>query len=161
MDLTSNHIQKSFWQLFTTLGNRKLLGTLLLLSFFSLNLPAQIIIDGHTSDWSGATYNAYSHDANNTNDNQFTQGSKDGNAISSWAWSNGQTNNKGDITNGAAILGVETIGGQPHNILYFAGDRAVNNGDAAIGFWFFKGTVALDTLSGTSVSNYAGAFTGA
>src|SRR5688500_13096091 len=125
---------KNIQQKLSSWYNLKVLCTLLLLALFSFNLSAQtILIDGFTSDWSGKTYNAYSHDANNTNDNQFTQGSKDGDAISSWHWSNGQTNNKGDITNGAAILGVEN----GHNILYFAGDRAVNNGDAAIGFWFF------------------------
>jgi hypothetical protein len=135
------------WDISGWLGNLKVLGTMMMLILISSKLPAQVItIDGHTNDWSGKTYNAYSHDANNTNDNQFTQGSKDGGAISSWAWSNGQTNNKGDITNGAAILGTE--GG--HNILYFAGDRAVNNGDAAIGFWFFKSPVSLvGTTSGT------------
>ncbi|MGZ3917264.1 MAG: hypothetical protein ACXVBN_11350, partial [Flavisolibacter sp.] len=102
------------WQFLERFFTFKQLGIGILLVLFGPGASAQITIDGHTSDWSGATYSAYSHDANNTNDNQFTQGSKDGNAISSWAWSNGQTNNKGDITNGAAILGVETIGGQPH-----------------------------------------------
>jgi len=126
--------------------NLKVFCTLLLLGLFSFNLSAQIVINGQTNDWSGIVYNAYSHDANNTNDNQFTQGSKDGMQISGWNWSNGQTNNKGDITNGAAVLGVES----GHNILYFAGDRAVNNGDAAIGFWFFKSAVSLvGTTSGT------------
>jgi hypothetical protein len=137
----------------------KLILPLLLFVLISLKPAAQVInIDGVASDWSGKTYNAYSHDRNNSNDNQFTQGSKDGNAISSWAWSDGQTNNKGDITNAAAILGVEMVGGVAHNILYFAGDRAVNNGDAAIGFWFFKGGVALDTTN--AAPPYQGAFTG-
>jgi hypothetical protein len=122
---------------------------LLIFGLTPFSVFAQINIDGLTGDWSGKTYNAYSHDKNNTDDNQFTQGSKDGDAISSWHWSNGQTNNKGDITNGAAILGTE--GG--HDILYFAGDRAVNNGDAAIGFWFFKSAVSL-------VGTTAGTFTG-
>jgi hypothetical protein len=136
------------WRFPRWLSNVKVLCTLLFLGLFSFNAPAQIVINGQSSDWSGKTYNAYSHDANNTNDNQFTQGSKDGDQISGWRWSLGQTNNKGDITNGAAILGTE--GG--HNILYFAGDRAVNNGDAAIGFWFFKSGVSLNangTFSGS------------
>jgi hypothetical protein len=136
------------WRFPGWLSNIKVLCTLLFLGLFSFNAPAQIVINGQSSDWSGKTYNAYSHDANNTNDNQFTQGSKDGDQISGWRWSLGQTNNKGDITNGAAILGTE--GG--HNILYFAGDRAVNNGDAAIGFWFFKSGVSLNangTFSGS------------
>ena len=130
--------------------NLKVFCTLLLSALFSFNLSAQIVINGLTGDWSGKTYNAYSHDANSSNDNQFTQGSKDEMQISGWNWSNGSTNNKGDITNGAAILGTEMVGGQPHNMLYFAGDRFVNNGDAAIGFWFFKSPVSLvGTTSGT------------
>lgn len=130
------------------LRNFRSLCALVVLSLVSFNLRAQISIDGHASDWANKTYNAYSHDANNSNDDQFTQGSKDGDAINSWHWSVGQTNNKGDITNAAAILGTEN----GHNIIYFAGDRAVNNGDAAIGFWFFKTGVtknANGTFTGT------------
>ena len=113
--------------------------SLVLLMTFALSfgLMAQTItIDGNPADWANFTSNgffptnAYARDANNTNDNQFTQGSKDGNDINTWAWSNGQINNKGDISNAGAIL--KNVGGQ--NILYFCGDRAVNNGDAAIGF---------------------------
>jgi hypothetical protein len=149
------------WPVSGWLYNLKVLCTILLFSFISSQVSAQIItIDGHTSDWSGKTYNAYSHDKNNSADNQFTQGSKDETPISSLVWNDGSTNNKGDITNGAAILGTEVIGGTSHNILYFAGDRAVNNGDAAIGFWFFKGTVALDTTSGPKNGLYAGGFVG-
>ena len=137
---------KNIQQKLSSWCNLKVLCTLLVLALFSSNLSAQIVINGQTSDWSNQTYNAYSHDANSSNDNQFTQGSKDEMQISGWNWSNGSTNNKGDITNGAAILGVE--GG--HNILYFAGDRFVNNGDAAIGFWFFKSPVSMvGTTSGT------------
>lgn len=149
-------------QQFKWTSHLKLLLPLVLFIFVSLKPAAQVItIDGHASDWSGKTYNAYSHDRNNSNDNQFTQGAKDGDAIASWHWSDGQTNNKGDITNGAAILGTEMVGGVSHNFLYFAGDRAVNNGDAAIGFWFFKGGVALDTTTGPdNAGNYAGVFTG-
>ena len=132
------------------LCNLKVLCALLLLSFVSFNSSAQITIDGHASDWANKTYNAYSHDANNSNDDQFTQGSKDGDAINAWHWSIGQTNNKGDITNAAAILGTE--GG--HNIIYFAGDRAVNNGDAAIGFWFFK-TGVTKNANGTFTGTHA------
>lgn len=136
--------------------NLKALCSLLFLALFSFNLSAQIVIDGQTNDWSGQAYNAYSHDANSSNDNQFTQGSKDEMQISGWNWSNGSTNNKGDITNGAAILGTEMVSGQPHNILYFAGDRFVNNGDAAIGFWFFRSAVSL---LGTTAGTFSGTHT--
>ncbi len=139
------------------------LNLLLFLVFFtSFNLTAQITVDGNPTDWANfrnnplyAT-NAYSHDANNSNDNQFTQGSKDDMPISGWAWSNGSTNNKGDITNGAAILTSELVGGVAHNMLSFCGDRAVNNGDAAIGFWFFKTAVGLiGVTAGTFSGSHA------
>jgi hypothetical protein len=157
MEFKSKLVQQIITQTNKRFGITRLLSTLVLLTLVSFNASAQVInIDGHTGDWSGKTYNAYSHDANNSNDNQFTQGSKDGGAISSWAWSNGQTNNKGDITNGAAILGTEMVGGVSHNILYFAGDRAVNNGDAAIGFWFFKSAVSL---IGTTAGTFSGTHT--
>jgi hypothetical protein len=147
-------------QQFKWTSHLKLLLPLVLFILVSLKPAAQIItIDGHTSDWSGKTYNAYSHDKNNSSDNQFTQGAKDGDAIAAWHWNDGQTNNKGDITNGAAILGTEMIGGVSHNFIYFAGDRAVNNGDAAIGFWFFKGGVSMDTTGG-SIGAYQGVFSG-
>jgi hypothetical protein len=161
MEFKSKLVQQLISQFGKRSGITRLLSLLVLLTLASLNLPAQVItIDGHTGDWSGKTYNAYSHDKNNSADNQFTQGSKDETPISSLVWNDGSTNNKGDITNGAAILGTEVIGGTSHNILYFAGDRAVNNGDAAIGFWFFRGTVALDTTSGPKNGLYAGGFVG-
>ena len=151
MYLTIKNLPKQlFLKISGQLCNLKVLCALLLLSFVSFNSSAQITIDGHASDWANKTYNAYSHDANNSNDDQFTQGSKDGDAINAWHWSIGQTNNKGDITNAAAILGTE--GG--HNIIYFAGDRAVNNGDAAIGFWFFK-TGVTKNANGTFTGTHA------
>jgi hypothetical protein len=147
-------------QQFKWTSHLKLLLPLVLFIFVSLKPAAQVInIDGHAGDWAGKTYNAYSHDRNNSSDNQFTQGAKDGDAIAAWHWSDGQTNNKGDITNAAAILGTEMVGGVSHNFIYFAGDRAVNNGDAAIGFWFFKGGVSLDTTGG-SAGSYQGVFSG-
>ncbi len=137
------------------------LSLLLLLIFtFSNTLTAQITVDGNPADWANFRLNpfyatnAYSHDANNSNDDQFTNGSKDGMLISGWSWSNGQTNNKGDITNAAATLYVDPVTG--HNIVAFCGDRAVNNGDAAIGFWFFKTPVALlGATSGTFSGSHA------
>jgi hypothetical protein len=135
--------------------------TLLFLSGWSQGTcTGTITIDGHTSDWINFITcfptHAYSNDRNNSDDNQFTQGSKDGNAITSWDWNDGQTNNKGDITNAAAVLYVDP--GNSHYILAFAGDRAVNNGDAAIGFWFFKNPVSIDTTG--TMSPYSGKFTG-
>ncbi|WP_456064324.1 immunoglobulin domain-containing protein, partial [Chryseobacterium koreense] len=106
---------------------------------FSQKIQAQLItIDGQTNDWAAAlqsnTYSIHIRDANKTNDDSFTQGSSDPNLISTWAWENGQTNSKGDISNAAAVL----IG----NKLYFSGDRTAINGNAQIGFWFFRDEVA-------------------
>lgn len=63
-------------------------------------------------------------------DNQFTQGSKDFFEAQDLRWVIGQTKAKNDIANGAAILVGTT--------LFFAGDRTSTNGDAQIGFWFYK-----------------------
>ncbi|PKB15579.1 T9SS type A sorting domain-containing protein [Flavobacterium sp. 5] len=94
------------------------------------------------------TKKALVHDNNNTNDSQFTTGSKDASILpSGWEWTNGQTNNKGDISNaGAAIIG---------DYLYFFGDRASINGDAQIGFWFFLNNVA-STGDGKKASPFTG-----
>jgi Ig-like domain CHU_C associated/SprB repeat len=114
--------------------------TLILFGFFSSNLTAQFILDGNPIEWPGILNNAanrtkvFVRDANNTNDNQFTTGSQDPNLIATWGWSLGQTNDKGDISNaGAALL--------PGKMLVFFGDRAAINGDAQIGFWFFKSNI--------------------
>jgi hypothetical protein len=111
-----------------------------LLFFTGINSWAQApTINGFPDDWptalnSAITAKTFVHDANNTNDNQFTGGSSDGDLIAKWSWSSGNTNNKGDVTNSGAIL----VG----DVLYFFGDRTSINGDAQIGFWFFKAMVA-------------------
>ncbi|GAB2533771.1 hypothetical protein GCM10027189_13460 [Rufibacter soli] len=88
--------------------------------------------------------------ANASDDSQFTQGSKDGNQISANAWASGNANDKGDITNASASL-VQNTSGQ-YCILRFSGDRTADNGDAAIGFWFYKDP--------TVSANPDGSFTG-
>ncbi|HSR39743.1 MAG TPA: hypothetical protein VLL95_12590 [Phnomibacter sp.] len=154
-EIFTRELSYTFSRIRNDLKSTSLKSLFALFAFFLLfagkSLQAQIVIDGKPGDWANfrtntlyAT-NAYAKDANNTNDNQFTQGSKDGDAISAWRWSNGQTNNKGDISNAAAIL----IGTN----LYFSGDRAVNNGDAAIGFWFFKNEIAM---TGTTSGGFTG-----
>ena len=126
------------------------------LSVLSLNLFAQIpatYCDGNPADWANfrTTYpiNGYSLDVANDGsnaDNQFTNGSKDGDQISAWRWVLGNANAKGDITNsGVALTG-------PNNcILRFFGDRTSDNGDASIGFWFYVNPVSTNangTFSG-------------
>ncbi len=129
----------------------------LMMSFISLNLFAQLppsFCDGNPADWANfrTTYpiNGYTLDVANAasgTDNQFTQGSKDEQQISSWRWSLGNANDKGDITNAAVALT-----GTNNCILRFAGDRTSDNGDASIGFWFFVSPVSTNangTFSGT------------
>jgi hypothetical protein len=128
--------------------------TFLFLSFKSFAQP--IHVDGNPIDWTNFTTNypnghAITHDvanASNSTDDQFTNGAQDPDAISTWGWSLGNANNKGDITNaGALIYTYNNI-----NYIAFCGDRTAINGDAAIGFWFFKNAVGLvsnGTFSGT------------
>ncbi|RYY83671.1 MAG: hypothetical protein EOO15_20940 [Chitinophagaceae bacterium] len=137
----------------------RVLLTLLLFSFFSTNLAAQIQLtycDGNPEDWANFTtaypIHAYSLDVANAAsnaDNQFTGGSKDGSAISAWRWSVGNANAKGDITNAGAVLT-----GTNNCVLRFFGDRTSDNGDASIGFWFFVNPVSPNT-NGTFASSHS------
>jgi hypothetical protein len=125
-------------------------GILIPLIFMGVTSWSQVItVDGNTSDWNGAsslpTFTHIVDPYGSTIDNQFTQGSKDYNLASSLNWNYGQTKNKNDIANAAAVL----VKSGTKTTLYFAGDRAVTNGDAQIGFWFFlNGTGPRGTTSG-------------
>jgi hypothetical protein len=144
-------------RLLTVRNSARVSIALLLFSLISTNLAAQIpaaYCDGNPADWANFTttypIHAYARDTANAasnQDNQFTGGSKDGNAISAWRWSVGNANAKGDITNaGAALTGTNNC------ILRFFGDRTSDNGDASIGFWFFVSPVSTNpngTFSGT------------
>ena len=66
-----------------------------------------------------------------------TGGSKDNNDTDEWRWTNGSVPDKDDLLDGfAALYG---------DVMYFGADRYANNGDGAIGFWFFQAGIA--TLS--------------
>ena len=147
-------------------GNRfaisfKTILTLLLVNFFSSDLLAQVpSIDGSPAEWPGILNNAnntikgFKHDPFNVNgiDDQWTGGSQDNDASPSanWHWVLGNSNDKGDIGNaGAVLLGT---------ILYFFGDRSSFNGDAQIGFWFFKDNVQ-PTGAGDRSSPFSGEHT--
>src|SRR5438093_1150500 len=123
---TSTHVTQS---LFLNKGHDHLFRylkslILFLLSFSSAHVFAQNCptIDGDPGDWpaiySGASYTAKTliRDANKSNDDQFTGGSKDTWLISQWAWSVGSTNNKGDISTGGAVL---CVTGTDANISFF------------------------------------------
>jgi len=105
-----------------------------------------IIIDGNPYEWPGVLSNqsyeykkkAFVNDPFNAIgvDDQWTNGSQDPDLISQWAVVPGNSNDKGDIGNAGAILLNDT--------LFFCGDRAAYNGDAQIGFWFFKDRVSIN-----------------
>jgi hypothetical protein len=120
--------------------------------FFGTASWAQPVIDGLAGEWPAAFNNgsviakSFVRDADNTNDDQFTNGSQDPDLMSNWAWSIGNTNNKGNISNAGAIFQGSKI--------YFFGDRTSINGDASIGFWFFKNggsPLSGGTFSGSHV----------
>lgn len=82
---------------------------------------------------------AFSHDENNAS--IFTQGgSKDGNGITQWRWTDGSVPDKDDIQNAFAAA----YNNNGNLIIYFGADRSANNGDANIGFWFLQGNVGLN-----------------
>lgn len=126
-------------QLLTRIIRNMLL--LFVLSFTFTSLFSQTItVDGDPKDWPAvlngnvAAAKVFIHDATNTNDDQFTQGSQDDNFLpTKWHWNFGSTNDKGDIQNTATAL----IG----STLFFCGDRTAINGTAQIGFWFFLNDV--------------------
>jgi hypothetical protein len=69
-----------------------------------------------------------------------TGGSKDINDISQWSFKDllGGLPDKDNITNAYAAAYINSIG---ELIIYFGLDRFANDGDAQMGFWFFKSTV--------------------
>jgi hypothetical protein len=70
----------------------------------------------------------------------FTGGRKDIQEIEQWGWKDGSVPDKNDITNAYAAA----YDDNGDLILYFGADRVSNNGDAFLGFWFFKGVVGLN-----------------
>ncbi len=78
-----------------------------------------------------------------------TGGSKDVNDITTivgadtthnWMWVNGSVPDKDNITN--AYAAIYTVADS--QFLFFGADRYANNGDANIGFWFFKNEITLN-----------------
>jgi uncharacterized repeat protein (TIGR01451 family) len=65
-----------------------------------------------------------------------TGGSKDINDTDQWRWTDGSVPDKDDLLDGfAALYG---------DIMYFGADRFANNGDSAIGFWFFQNGISVN-----------------
>ena len=79
-----------------------------------------------------------------------------------WQITTNSVPNKDQINNAYAATYIDTTGvactspGVPvgcneqfgHKVLVFGGDRFATNGDANIGFWFFKGEVSVDVANG-------------
>ncbi len=112
-------------------------------------LAQTITVDGNPIDWASGNFNLFATKkyvadpkGNGVVDNQFTEGSKDFLLAADLAWVIGQTKAKNDIANAAAVI--------KDGILYFAGDRTSNNGDAQIGFWLYlNGTGPVTQSNGT------------
>jgi hypothetical protein len=68
------------------------------------------------------------------NDNAFYTGSSDLLDVPDWGWQLFSTPAKDNILHGGAAL-------YNNDQIYFFGDRYATNGDAQIGFWFFKNAV--------------------
>ncbi len=78
----------------------------------------------------------------------FTGGRKDIQDLTSWGWKTGGVPDKDDITNAYAAAYNNAEGDL---IVYFGADRFANNGDAFMGFWFFKDRIVANpdgTFSG-------------
>ncbi|MBB1283469.1 hypothetical protein HRH25_03710 [Flavisolibacter sp. BT320] len=121
-----------------------------ILTLFSFDLIAQVIMDGKPAEWpnalnnsAAATFKRDVSNVSNSSDDQFTNGSADPDPISGkggWTWNLGNTNNKTDITNAGAVL--YTAANQDIILAFFA-DRTINNGSAEIHTWFFRSSVSL------------------
>ncbi|WP_121356841.1 hypothetical protein [Flavisolibacter nicotianae] len=160
MDAQFNKISvhRPWWRCFNGFLPKKSLGLLVLAGVLGGSSFAQTpVIDGNPSEWPGILNNpvntkkGFKHDPFQTNgiDDQWTGGSSDADAHpnTDWHWVLGNANDKGDIANAGTVL----IG----KVLYFFGDRAAFNGDAQIGFWFFKDNVQ-PTGTGSSSSPFSG-----
>ncbi len=79
----------------------------------------------------------------------FTKGSKDTKDISTWRFSIQSSPPKDDITNAYAVAYAT-----PDLHIYFGADRASNNGDTTIGFWFFKGNISVNTTTGQFIGTH-------
>ena len=100
----------------------------------------------------GETFVVDSHDPD---DSAFTQSNKDVHEVNSWTYgTKGISPPKDDITN--AYAKASQVPGYPagdmpghpnvvhdHLVVYFGADRFADDGDSAMGFWFFRNDVGL------------------
>ena len=97
-----------------------------------------ISVDGNPSDWPAVLQNqpiaTFEKDLPQSDDNQFTEGTKDFHNTNNMVWSLSPVGDKVNLVNaGAAII---------DGWLYFFGDRTSSNGSAQIGFWVFQNGTA-------------------
>ncbi len=70
-------------------------------------------------------------------------GSKDDLAIEQWQYKNGNVPDKDNLIEAFAAVYLPTSGPRSgHKLLYFGANRDAVNGDAQIGFWFFRNNVS-------------------
>jgi hypothetical protein len=67
-------------------------------------------------------------------------GSKDVEDVSKWLWTDGSVPDKDNITNAYAVAYTDA---NEDLVAYFGADRFSTEGDAQIGFWFFKNKISL------------------
>jgi hypothetical protein len=114
---------------------------MLLTQMFTLNVQAQTppFMDGNPAEWPGVlaqpgVNGIYIEDpVNSSSDDIWTQGSADVNPIVNWTTTTGESNDKNDLRNTAAV----TI----NNVIYFAADRHSNDGDSELGYWLLQNPI--------------------
>ncbi len=80
-------------------------------------------------------------------------GSKDELAIEQWQYKNGNVPDKDNLIEAFAAVYLPTSGPRAnHKLLYFGANRDAVNGDAQIGFWFFRNTVSAPSPTNTAQS---------
>jgi hypothetical protein len=104
--------------------------------------------NGTADDWEnlynppplGSYYEFTGIEADPAPESIFTGGRKDIQDIDQWGQKDGSVPDKDEITNAYAAAYTAGNGDQ---IVYFGLDRITNNGDAFVGFWFFKNEITL------------------
>lgn len=131
------------------------------LGLFELEKNADAVDDGSVAgeDWSTVNAGTYIGPAiartglvtDPAPQSIFTGGgSKDVNDVSQWKFTDGSVPDKDNITNAYAAAYIDSAHNN-HLIFYFGLDRFSNDGDAQLGFWFFKdkvGTKSDGTFNG-------------
>jgi hypothetical protein len=126
------------------------------LGLFEIDDPANAFDDsglGPPDDWDNvfdgtdsSIQSIFITDGSGKGDDIFqTGGSKDIQDVSEWQRSTGNVPDKNDMLHAFAAAYTDTNG---NLIVYFGADRKANNGDAQIGFWFFKDEIGVDGNSG-------------